>query len=119
MADKSVRYTPEFKRQMVDLVRGGRTPASLSKEFGPMACSIGLWVKRARRDEGTGDGGLTTAEREELSRLRRENRKLKKEREILSNVWSARLIDNLAAWILRHLYRVANGFYSDTARHGG
>ena len=54
MADKSVRYTPEFKRQMVDFVRGGRTPASLSKEFGPMACSIGLWVKRARRDEAHG-----------------------------------------------------------------
>jgi transposase len=84
MADKSVRYTPEFKRQIVDLVRSGRTPASLSKEFGPMAWSIGLWVKRARRDEGTGDGGLRSAEREELSRLRRENRKLKEEREILS-----------------------------------
>jgi transposase-like protein len=57
MADKSVRYTPEFKRQMVDLVRSGRTPASLSKEFGPTAWSIALWVKRARRDDGTGDGG--------------------------------------------------------------
>jgi transposase len=83
MADKSVRYTPEFKRQIVDLVRSGRTPATLSKEFGPTAWSIALWVKRARRD-GTGDGGLTTAEREELSRLRRANRKLKEEREILS-----------------------------------
>jgi hypothetical protein len=68
MADKSVRYTPEFKRQIVDLVRSGRTPASLSKEFGPTGWSIALWVKRARRDDGTGDGGLTTAEREELSR---------------------------------------------------
>ena len=58
----------------------------------------------------------TTAEREELSRLRRENRKLKKEREILSNVWSARLIDNLAAWILRHLYRVANGLMAPESR---
>jgi transposase-like protein len=35
MADKTVRYTPEFKRQMVGLARSGRTPASLSKEFGP------------------------------------------------------------------------------------
>jgi transposase len=42
------------------------------------------WVKRAERDEGQGDGGLTTAEREELTRLRRENRKLKEERDILS-----------------------------------
>ena len=84
MADKSGRYTPEFKRQIVDLVRSGRTPASLSKDFGPTAWSIALWVKRSRRDNGTGDGGLTTAEREELSRLRRENRKLKEQQEILS-----------------------------------
>src|ERR1700728_3199094 len=84
MADKSVRYTPVFKRQMVDLVRSGRSPGSLAKEFGPTAWSISLWVKQAQRDIGKGDGGLTTAEREELSRLRRENRKLKEEREILS-----------------------------------
>jgi transposase len=84
MASKTVRYTPEFRRQMVDLVRSGRSAGSLSKEFGPTAWSISLWVKRAQRDIGKGDGGLTTAEREELSRLRRENRKLKEEREILS-----------------------------------
>jgi transposase len=84
MADKTIRYAPEFRRQMVDLVRAGRTPASLSKEFGPSAWTIGLWVKRAARDAGKGDGGLTSAEREELSRLRRENKRLKEEREILS-----------------------------------
>ena len=84
MAAKSVRYTPEFKRQMVGLVRSGRSPASLSKEFGPTAWSVSLWVKQAKRDAGEGDGGLTSAEREELSRLRRENKKLKEEREILS-----------------------------------
>ena len=84
MAEKSVRYAPEFKRQMIELVRSGRTPASLSKEYGPSAWTIGTWVKQDARDAGKGDGGLTTAEREELSRLRRENRKLKVEREILS-----------------------------------
>jgi|SRR5580658_7213649 transposase len=84
MAVKTVRYTPEFKRQMVDLVRSGRKPASLAKEFGPTAWSIALWVKQDARDAGKGDGGLTTAEREELSRLRREVRRLKEEREILS-----------------------------------
>jgi transposase len=85
MASKtSTRYTPEFKRQMVDLVRSGRSPASLAKEFGPTAWSISLWNKQVQRDAGKGDGGLTTPEREELSRLRRENRKLKEEREILS-----------------------------------
>ena len=84
MADKTIRYAPEFRRQMVDLVRAGRTPASLSKEFGPSAWTIGLWVKRTARDAGKGDGGLTSAEREELTRLRRENKRLKEEREILS-----------------------------------
>jgi transposase len=84
MADKSVRYTPEFKRQMVGLLRSGRSPGLLSKEFGPTAWTIARWDKQALRDIGKGDGGLTSAEREELSRLRRENRKLKEEREILS-----------------------------------
>jgi transposase len=84
MADKTVRYAPEFRRQMVELVRAGRSPASLSKEFGPAAWTIALWVKQAARDGGKSDGGLTSAEREELTRLRRENRKLKEEREILS-----------------------------------
>lgn len=84
MTKKTIRYTPEFKRQMVELVRGGRTPASLAKEFGPTPWSIGLWVKQAARDAGKGDGGLTSAERAELAQLRRENRKLKEERDILS-----------------------------------
>jgi transposase len=84
MAEKSIRYTPEFKRQMVGLVRAGRKPAALSKEFGPSAWTIALWAKQARRDAGDGDGGLTSAEREELRRLRRENRQLKEDREILS-----------------------------------
>lgn len=84
MADKTIRYTPEFKRQMVALARSGRTAASLSKEFGPSAWTIGLWIKQGARDVGSGDGGLTTAEREELRRLRRENRQLKEDREILS-----------------------------------
>jgi transposase len=84
MAEKTIRYTAEFRRQMVELVRGGRTPASLHREFGPSAWTIGLWVKQAARNAGKGDGGLTTVEREELNRLRRENRKLKEEREILA-----------------------------------
>ena len=85
MAKTNVRYAPEFKGQMVDLARTGRNPAELSREFGPTAWTISLWVKQDARDRGKGgDGGLTTAEREELKRLRRENRKLKEEREILA-----------------------------------
>jgi transposase len=79
-----VRYTPEFRRQMVELVRAGRKQSELSREFGCTSWSIGRWVAQAERDAGRGDGGLTTAERQELARLRRENRQLKLEREILS-----------------------------------
>jgi transposase len=69
---------------MVELHRSGRSAASLSKEFGPTGWTIGLWIKQAARDGGKGDGGLSSAEREELNQLRRENRKLKEEREILA-----------------------------------
>ena len=79
-----VRYTPEFRRQMVELVRAGRKASELAREFGVTSWSIGRWVAQANRDAGRGDGGLTTAERQELARLRRENRQLKLEREILS-----------------------------------
>jgi transposase len=85
-------YTPEFQRQMVELVRAGRSPEELSREFEPTAQSIRNWVAQCKRDAGCGDGGLTTAEREELGRLRRENRQLRLEREILSKAaaWFAR-----------------------------
>ena len=84
MADRAVRYTPEFKRQVVGLAKAGRSPASLAREFGPSAWTIALWIKQAGRDAGNGDGGLTSDERDELRRLRREVRRLKEEREILS-----------------------------------
>src|SRR5271166_5231156 len=81
-------YAPEFRRQMVELVHAGRSPGELAREFEPTAQSIRNWLAQA----GRGDGGLTTAEREELNRLRRENRQLKLEREILSKAaaWFAR-----------------------------
>ncbi len=78
MAKSQPRYTPEFRRQMVALHRVGRTFNELAAEFGVTSWSIRQWVKRADRDDGRGDGGLTTAEREELTRLRRENRRLRK-----------------------------------------
>ena len=85
-------YAPEFRRQLVELARAGRTPEELAREFEPTAQSIRNWVAQSARDAGRGDGGLTTAEREELHRLRRENRQLKLEREILSKAaaWFAR-----------------------------
>jgi transposase len=77
-------YPPEFRQQMVDLVRAGRTPEELSREFEPSAQSITNWVAQADRDEGKRSDGMTSTEREELNRLRKENRQLKLEREILS-----------------------------------
>jgi transposase len=77
---------------MVELVHAGRSPAELAREFEPTAQSIRNWVAQTARDAGRGDGGLTKAEREELGRLRRENRQLRLEREILSKAaaWFAR-----------------------------
>ena len=69
-------YAPEFRRQMVDLVRSGRTPEELSREFEPTAQAIWNWVHQADRDEGRKHDGPTSAEREELSSLRRKVRQL-------------------------------------------
>ncbi|WP_299823242.1 transposase [uncultured Jannaschia sp.] len=77
-------YPPEFRRQLVDLVRSGRTPKELSREFEPSAASIAGWVRRADARDGKRPDVLTTAEREELARLRRENRQLRQERAILA-----------------------------------
>jgi transposase len=76
-------YPPEFKQRMVDLVRAGRNPEELAEEFEPSAQAIRNWVKQADLDQGVRSDGLTTEEREELQRLRRENKQLKMEREIL------------------------------------
>ncbi len=78
-------YPPELRRQMVDLVHAGRSPEQLAQEFEPTAQSIRNWLAQSERNAGRGDGGLTTAEREELNRLRRENRQFRLERGILSN----------------------------------
>jgi len=82
---------------MVELVRAGRTPKELAKEFEPAEQSIANWLRQADRDEGLRRDGMTTAEREELSRLRRENRQLRQEREILAKAaaWFARETDSI------------------------
>ena len=85
-------YPAEFRQQMVDLVKSGRTPEALSRDFEPSAEAIRHWVRQSAGGESRGDDGLTSAEREELARLRRENRRLREEREILSKAaaWFAR-----------------------------
>ena len=92
MAKKHPPYAPEFRRQMIELVRAGRVPEELAKEFEPSAQAIRNWVAQADRDEGRRGDGLTNAERIELSRLRKENKQLRLERENLSKAaaWFAR-----------------------------
>jgi transposase len=68
---------------MLDLVQAGRTPEELSREFEPTAQSIWNWVRQSERDQGVRQDGLTTDEKEELRRLRREIKILREEKEIL------------------------------------
>jgi transposase len=88
-------YAPEFRQQLVDLVRAGRTPDELAKEFEPSAQTIRNWVKQADLDGGRRADGLTSQEQDELKRLRRENKQLRLEREILAKAaaWFARETD--------------------------
>lgn len=90
-------YPAEFRERLVELVRSGRSPEELSKEFEPSAQSIRSWVAQADRDAGRRSDGLTTEEREELRRLRRENKKLKVEKEILKKAaaWFAQETDSV------------------------
>jgi transposase len=88
-------YPPEFRQQVVDLYHAGRSTTELAQDFGPHPQSIRNWVAWAERDagkDGSGNESLTQPEREELNRLRRENRQLRLDREILSKAaaWFAR-----------------------------
>ena len=91
-------YAPEFRQQLVELYHAGRSTTELAREFGPHAQSIRNWVTWAKRDAGEGGTEVLTApERDELNRLRRENRQLKLERDILSKA---------AAWFARETNRI-------------
>ena len=85
-------YPPEYRRKIVALVRAGRNPHELASEFECSAQTIRNWVAQADADAGKRDDVLTSVEREELRKLRRENKQLKLEREILAKAtaWFAR-----------------------------
>jgi transposase len=85
-------YPPEYRERIIELARTGRSPESLGREFDSSAQCIRNWVRQADRDAGRRADGLTTAERTELQRLRRENATLREEREILKKAaaWFAR-----------------------------
>ncbi len=88
-------YAPEFRQQMIELIRAGRPAGELSREFGCASQTIRNWVRQSDRDEGRRDDGLTTQEHEDVRRLRREVRQLREEREILKKAaaWFARETD--------------------------
>ena len=92
-------YPPELRRRLVELVRSGRSPEELAKKFEPSGQAIRNWVReaclltwQADLDEGRREDGLRSEEREEIRRLRRENKALREEREIMKKAaaWFAR-----------------------------
>ena len=77
-------FTPEFKAEIVELCqRGDRSVGQVARDFDLTETAVREWVRQAERDAGTGDGGLTSDERDELAQLRRENRRLTEDVEIL------------------------------------
>ena len=91
-------YPKEFREQVVKVAQaGGRRPREIAEEFGISPDSVLRWVKQADLDAGRRKDGLSTSERKELARLRRENRRLKMEREILTKAaaWFARETDSI------------------------
>jgi transposase len=103
MAKTHPPYSPEFRRQIVDLFRAGRDPDDLAREFEPTAQSIRHWVTVADRRDGRREEKndvVTPNERDELIRLRRENKQLRLERDILSRA---------AAWFARETGAVPSG----------
>ena|SRR5262245_26967730 len=78
------RFTDEFKQQAVRLVlEEGRSVSAVARELDLVASALGNWVKQAQADRTKGRTGLTTAEREELVRLRKALRIAEEERDIL------------------------------------
>ena len=76
-------YAAEFGHQILELVRGGRSPDEIAKDFEPTAQTIRNWMKQADLDSGQRLDGLTSNEKAELARLQKDNKRLRQEREIL------------------------------------
>src|SRR5712691_10068588 len=85
-------YAPEFRQRIVELVRKGRTPEEMARQFEPSAQAIRNWVKQAALDAGERTGGLTTEERDEVGRLLRGGVQRREARTMLSKAaaWFAR-----------------------------
>ena len=94
------RYPPEYKERIVELVRAGRSPGSVAREFEPSQQTIRNWVKQADLDEGLRSDGLTTEARKEMRELKREVKRLGMERDILKKA---------AAWFARESESIPGG----------
>ena len=94
------RYPPEYKERIVELVRAGRSPRSVAREFEPSEQTVRNWVKQAGLDEGRRSDGLTTEARKEMQRLRRDVKRLRTERDILKKA---------AAWFARESGSIPGG----------
>lgn len=76
-------YPEEFRREAVQMLRAGRTPRELSESLGVSQQTLRNWRRQDQLDRHERDDGLATDERDELRRLRRENARLKQERDLL------------------------------------
>jgi transposase len=85
-------YPREFREKIIELVRSGRSIVELANEFEPSEQTIRNWVQQADIDAGHRHDGPSSDDKQELSRLRKENRRLQQERDILAKAaaWFAR-----------------------------
>lgn len=99
MAKTRPPYPAEFRTKVLELIRAGRTPAELAAQFEVTEQTIRNWLKQAGLDAGQRTDGLTSDERAELVRLRRQVKQLEEERAILSKA---------AAWFARESETIPN-----------
>lgn len=97
MAKKRRIYPPEFRHNILELIRSGKNLAAVAREFELSRQTISNWLKQDDLDAGRRADGLSSTEREEISRLRKQVRQLTIEREILSKAaaWFARETDSI------------------------
>jgi transposase len=100
MANERKRYSSELQAELIRLAPSGRSVKELARQYEPSEQTIRNWVKQAELNDGSRSDGLTSDERQELGRLRRENARLKEEREILSKA---------AAWFAQETEKKSKG----------
>ena len=103
-------FTDDYKTGAVRLVLDeGKTVASAARDLGLTESSLRNWVEQARADRTKGKTGLTTAEREELGRLRKEVRELRMERDVLTRIMREGVDygrdTRASVWYKRSIYR--------------